>query len=231
MTRRNRKARPPMASPRTTASTTASTTANANPPPRRSRLIAAAALVVIAVVGALAIARSFAPSGERTAGGAAAIGGPFTLTDHLGQRVSDADFRGRYMLVYFGYMYCPDICPTSLTRNAEALAMLGDKAASVVPILITVDPERDTPDNLKEYVPLFDTRLIGLTGTADEIKAVAKAYRVYYAKVGPQGSDPTDYLVDHSGFSYLMGPDGRFVQFFRHDLGAAEMAERLRKIL
>lgn len=229
MTRRNRKARPPMASPRTTASTTA----NANPPPRRSRLIAAAALVVIAVVGALAIARSFAPSGERTAGGeaAAAIGGPFTLTDHLGQRVSDADFRGRYMLVYFGYMYCPDICPTSLTRNAEALAMLGDKAASVVPILITVDPERDTPDNLKEYVPLFDARLIGLTGTADEIKAVAKAYRVYYAKVGPQGSDPTDYLVDHSGFSYLMGPDGRLVQFFRHDLGAAEMAERLRKIL
>lgn len=211
----------------------APTAAEPSPQPqRRSRLIVAVAVMVIAVVGALAIARFFGPGDDAKRGeAAAAIGGPFALVDHDGRRVTDADFRGRYMLIYFGYTYCPDICPLSLVRNAEALALVGPRAERVVPILITVDPERDTSEHLRDYVALFDDRLVGLTGSADEIKAAAKAYRVYYAKVTPEGSDPDAYLVDHSGFTYLMGPDGRFLQFFRHDLGAPEMAERLRKLL
>ena len=205
----------------------------AAPASRRRALIVAASVLIIAIVGTLAIVRHFSPADPATGGSgtAASIGGAFALTDHHGNRVTDADFRGRYMLVYFGYTYCPDICPLSLVRNHDALAMLGDKAARVVPILITVDPERDTVAHLKDYVSSFDARLVGLTGSADEIKAAATAYRVYYAKAAPHGSDPEDYLVDHSGFTYLIGPDGRFLQFFRHDLGAQEMAERLRKLL
>lgn len=202
-------------------------------PQWRRRLLVVAAVAVIAIVGALAIARHFSPGGDATGGteSAASLGGPFTLTDQNGKRVSDTDFRGKYMLVYFGYTYCPDICPLSLVRNADALRMLGEQAERIVPIMITVDPERDTSEHLKDYVAVFDPRLVGLTGTADEIKAVAKEYRVYYAKVTPKGTDPDNYLVDHSGFSYLMDPDGHFVQFFRHDMSAEDMAERLRKIL
>jgi protein SCO1/2 len=198
---------------------------------RRSGLIIAAALAVIAVTGVLGIRSYFLPKPLPTAASvpAAAIGGPFALVDQNGAAVTDATFRGRYMLIYFGYTFCPDICPTSLLRNMEALEMLGQRAEAIVPILISVDPERDTPEVLKPYADLFSPRLVALTGTADAVARAAQAYRVYYAKAVPAGGDPEKYLIDHTGFTYLMAPDGSFVQFFRHDLGAEAMAERLRQ--
>lgn len=150
------------------------------------------------------------------------IGGPFTLTDQLGRSVTDADFRGRWMLVYFGYTYCPDVCPTTLQTIAGAMDALGPDAAKIVPVFVTIDPARDTPKVLASYVKLFDPRLVGLTGTPDQIAAVAHAYHVYYARV--PGSSSNSYAMDHSSFIYLMDPQGRFVTLFRPDSTAGQIA-------
>ena len=154
------------------------------------------------------------------------IGGPFELTDNHGKRVTDKDFRGKFMLVYFGYGYCPDVCPTELQNIAAALDKLGDAAEAVQPIFITVDPQRDTVAFLADYVPLFSDRLIGLTGSPEEIDKVAKAYRVYYAKA-PNGAGKDDYLVDHTSFVYLMGRDGTFLTMFRGGTDPAKMARTI----
>ena len=124
-----------------------------------------------------------------------AVGGPFTLLDQNARPVTDTRFRGRWMLVYFGYTYCPDVCPTELQTIAAALESLGPQAAQVVPLFITVDPERDTPAHLAEYVGLFDERLIGLTGTPQQIADVARAYRVYYAKVASTTRPHTSWTI------------------------------------
>ena len=196
--------------------------------------------IAFAIAGLLVVAyfagrAYFAPAGHETpagvAQGAARIGGPFSLLDEEGKPVTDADFRGRYMLVYFGFTYCPDVCPTSLNRNMQALDQLDEaQAGKVQPILISVDPERDTPQHMKDYVGHFGPALRGLTGTPEQVIAAAKAYGVYFAKV-PNAADPQNYLVDHTSITYLMGPDGKFVQHFRHDLSPEEMAEQLRKVL
>jgi cytochrome oxidase Cu insertion factor (SCO1/SenC/PrrC family) len=165
-------------------------------------------------------------------GGVAAglnLGGPFTLVDSAGKPVTDKDFRGKWMLVYFGYTFCPDVCPTELQTIASALDSLGPTAANLVPIFITVDPQRDTPSAMGQYTKLFDPRLIGLTGTPDQIADVTRAYRVYYAKVTPKGA--TTYLMDHSSFAYLMAPDGSFRALLRPGLSADEMTEQLQKQL
>ena len=158
------------------------------------------------------------------------IGGPFTLTDQHGNTVSDADFRGRYMLVYFGFTYCPDVCPTALATITEAMSRLDEAADRIVPILITVDPERDTPEQLKMYASHFSPRLVALTGTPEQIAGVAKAYRIYYAKVPQEGADDA-YTMDHSAITYLMGPDGTYLRHFSHATTADQMAERLREIV
>lgn len=203
--------------------------------PKVSRgVMTVAALLLIALVGVLAISHFLRPASQHAGVGQTtlgSIGGPFTLTDHTGRSVTDADFRGRYLLVYFGYIYCPDVCPMSLQRNFEALQMLGEKAEKIQPVLITVDPERDTIELMRDYVAAFDPRLIGLTGTPEQVKAAAAAYRVYYAKVKSESGAAEGYLVDHSAFTYLMAPDGTFAQFFRHDMTPEAMAERLNKIL
>lgn len=155
-----------------------------------------------------------------------AVGGPFALTDDHGRAVTDATYRGRWMLIYFGYTFCPDVCPTELQTIAAALDKLGPQAAEVAPLFITIDPERDTPAALAAYVKLFDDRLIGLTGTAEQIAAVARAYRVYYAKVTPKDS-PT-YLMDHSSFVYLVGPDGKLRSLFRPGETAQQLADAIR---
>ena len=111
------------------------------------------------------------------------IGGPFELIDHTGVRRTDADYRGKLALIYFGYTYCADVCPTDLQAMASALDLLGDGARAVQPLFITIDPERDTPGHLANYVPLFHPRLVGLTGEADAVRRVARAYKVHYAKV------------------------------------------------
>ncbi|HET6182510.1 MAG TPA: SCO family protein [Acetobacteraceae bacterium] len=160
----------------------------------------------------------------------ASIGGPFSLIDQSGRRVSAASFRGKYMLVYFGYTYCPDVCPTTLTDVAGALDKLGPKADAIVPIFITVDPQRDTPEVLKTYVAAFSPRIIGLTGTPAEIDQAEREYHVYAAK-HVTGPGPNDYAMDHSSFLYLMGPDGRFITPIDSGASADELAQRLDQIV
>jgi protein SCO1/2 len=159
------------------------------------------------------------------------IGGPFHLVNQDGRDVTDADFRGRWMLVYFGYTYCPDVCPTELQTIAAALDKLGANAKAVAPVFITVDPARDTPQVLKNYVKLFDSRLVGLTGTPQQIADVAKRYHVYYARAGDGNS--ANYTMDHSSFLYLMDPSGHFAALFRPGMSpddlAAGIAARLRQ--
>jgi cytochrome oxidase Cu insertion factor (SCO1/SenC/PrrC family) len=156
------------------------------------------------------------------------IGGPFALTDHTGNARTEADFRGKLMLVYFGFTYCPDVCPTDLQNIGLALDKLGELGERVQPLFITVDPARDTVEHLKDYVPIFHPRLIGLTGDAAAIQAAAAAYRVYYAQV-PLKND--DYTVDHSSFMYLIGPDGKYLGFFPPGTDAGRLAEALRSYL
>jgi cytochrome oxidase Cu insertion factor (SCO1/SenC/PrrC family) len=194
------------------------------------RVFAAAALLFAVIVGGVVL---FAERDQNGAGatagatGAALIGGAFTLTDQTGKTRTDADFRGKYMLVYFGYTYCPDFCPTELNTIGEALGLLGADAAKVQPIFITVDPARDTVEQMKLYAQSFDPRLVALTGTAEQIAVVAKAYRVYYAKA--PGASGDDYLMDHSTFIYLMGPDGAYLTHFRYGMSAQDMAAGIRK--
>ena len=193
--------------------------------------VAAIALVVVAFFAGQHYFGAFGTDESHRASAAPVIGGPFTLTDQHGNTVTDADFRGRYMLVYFGFTYCPDVCPTALATITEAMNRLDEAADRIVPILITVDPERDTPEQLKMYASHFSPRLVALTGTPEQIAAVAKAYRIYYAKAAPQDADDDAYTMDHSAITYLMDPDGAYLRHFNHATTADEMAERLREIV
>jgi protein SCO1/2 len=172
-----------------------------------------------------------------TSGGAvintagADIGGPFTLTDTSGKRVSDRDFRGRYMLIYFGYSYCPDVCPTELQAMGRALDLAGPAGDRIVPVFITVDPARDKGKDLADYVRAFHPRMIGLTGAREDIDAVTKAYRVYYKLGAPSKPGAMDYLVDHTSFVYLIGPDGKLAALFRGNSGADALAEGIKGAL
>lgn len=167
---------------------------------------------------------------EVQSAGKALVGGPFTLTDMTGRRVTDKDFLGRPILVFFGYTHCPDICPSGLQVMAAALDKLGPKGEKVTPVFITLDPERDTPQVLSEYVKSFHPRLVGLTGSADEIKAVAKSYRVFYQKVADDKA-PADYTYDHSAIFYLMGADGNFVTHIPHTTNPDVLYKALEKAL
>ena len=158
------------------------------------------------------------------------IGGPFTLQDGAGKTVTDQDFRGKYMLVYFGYTHCPDVCPTTLSAVADALDKMGPKAAQIVPLFITVDPHRDTPPVMQAYAKAFGKSFVGLTGTQAEIANVAKEYRVYYAE-HRTGPGPDDYGMDHSSVLYLMDTQGHFIAPVRADLSGDDMASNLRKLL
>ncbi len=158
------------------------------------------------------------------------VGGPFTLINGDGKPVTDRDFRGKYMLVYFGYTLCPDVCPTTLSAVGDALDKMGAKANEIRPLFITVDPQRDTPALVKQFAAAFGPRIIGLTGSPAQIAAVAKAYRVYYAK-HRTGPGPDDYTMDHSSVLYLMGPDGRFIAPIPADLAPDAMAASLSKLV
>jgi protein SCO1/2 len=162
--------------------------------------------------------------------GKALIGGPFTLTDHHGRRVTEKDFLGSYVLVYFGFTYCPDVCPTELQVIASALEKLGPKAEKVTPLFITVDPERDTVEQLANYVTNFSDRLVGLTGSLEEVRAAAKAYRVYFKKVEDPNSR-AGYTLDHSSIVYLMDPKGQYLAHFSHGTAPEAMAETISRYL
>ena len=159
--------------------------------------------------------------------GQPAIGGPFSLINQFGEDVTDKDFLGKYVLLFFGYTYCPDICPTTLTNITEALDLLGETGKSIVPIFITVDPARDTVAHLREYSKFFHPRLVALTGTQEQIRSVSKLYRVYFSKSKEHKDDAFDYLMDHSGITYLMGPDGKFISHFSHGLEPDLLAKRI----
>jgi protein SCO1/2 len=156
------------------------------------------------------------------------VGGAFELIDHTGKPRTNSDFRGQLMLVYFGFTWCPDICPTDLQAIGLALDKLGAEADSVQPLFITVDPERDTAQHLAEYVPMFHPRLIGLTGGAEAIRKAADAYKVYYARVDPDKATDSTYTVDHTAFIYLMDRDGSYLGFFPPGTTADRMVEIIR---
>ena len=161
--------------------------------------------------------------------GTASIGGPFTLVDQTGAPRSSADFRGRFMLIYFGYSNCPDVCPTTLALMADALDKLGAEADKVVPLFITIDPERDTAAKLKPYVASFGPRFVGLTGDLASIRKVAGLYRVYLKKQPLEGGN---YAMDHSSVIYRMGPDGKFVGYWDDtSIGPDKLAAELRKLI
>jgi protein SCO1/2 len=199
----------------------------------RTRLIRVALACAVALVAAFLIA-SWQAGRDRQAGGAGAtgaarVGGPFSLMDHTGRAVTDADYRGRLMLVYFGFTFCPDVCPTDLQAMAGALDSLGPDAGQVSALFVTVDPERDTPERLAAHVALFHPGIAGLTGTPEQIREAARAYKVYYAKAA--GSDPGAYSMDHSAFIYLMGRDGGFLEVIPHGADAGRIAEAVRRHL
>lgn len=154
----------------------------------------------------------------------ALIGGPFHLTNHLNQSVSDQDFKGKYMLMYFGYTYCPDICPMDLQIMSDALDLLEPEVLEQIsPMFISVDPERDTFDVMATYVNYFHKDLIGLTGTVEQIDAVKSEYRVYAAKA----DDSPDYIVDHTSYTYLMDKEGKYMDHFNHAEDPEKMAAKI----
>ncbi len=197
----------------------------------RMILIVAAAVIVAGLAGmwlATQVNRSddqFAQCrAGQIAGGSDQIGGPFELVNAAGETVTDADVLTAPSLIYFGYTFCPDVCPLDTARNAEAVDLLEENGKMVTPIFISVDPQRDTPEVVGDFAYNLHERMIGLTGSPEQVKAASKAYKTYY-KAHP--GDDEFYLVDHSTFSYLVLPEHGFVEFFRRDIGAEQMADRI----
>ena len=187
-------------------------------------------LAIGAIWAGLALRGGTDTTADSTSSGQVAIGGPFTLTNTAGETVTPADFEGRYKFIYFGYTYCPDVCPTALIDMSRALNQLAetapDKAKAITPIFITVDPERDDVAAMKAYINNFHDRMVGLTGTPDQTAQAAKSYRVYYEKVKedrPEG----EYLMNHSSYVFLMGPKGDYIDHFTHKTGPDNMATKL----
>jgi protein SCO1 len=165
----------------------------------------------------------YAQCGEGQAIGAS-IGGPFTLVDQKGTTVTEKDVLKGPALVYFGYTFCPDVCPLDAQRNADAVDILAKKGLEVTPVFITIDPARDTPQVLADWTSAIHPKMIGLTGTPEQIKAVSAAYKTYYKQ---QSSDDENYLMDHSIYTYLMLPDIGFAEFFDRDIPADKLAEKV----
>ena len=193
-------------------------------------LVILGGFVIGALLGAVMLLNTDAQRTRVVTSGKALIGGPFELAGKDGKTVTDKDFRGRYMLVFFGFTHCPDICPAELQVMSTALEDLGADADKVVPIFITLDPERDTPEAVTAYVQNFGTNFVGLTGSPEAIEKAAKAYRVTYQKFQDE-SMGEDYSIDHSALVYLMGPDGAFVTHIPYGTPPKKMAETLRRYL
>ena len=197
-----------------------------------SRSQAVFALSVLAIAFAIAAAAFYFTLGRNgpMTSGTALVGGPFSLVDQNGRRVTEKDFLGKYMLVFFGFTHCPDVCPTELQVMSAALDELGTAGNDIQPVFVSIDPERDTPEVVKEYVKNFHPRLMGLTGSAGEIATIARAYRVYYKKTASSGASG-DYELDHSTTIYLMDPEGRFRKHFGYTTDAKGLAQGLREAM
>ena len=205
--------------------------------PRDSRSLRRNPLIWVAVIGAIVLYTQTDGSlfgnlddARRQTINVTDVGGPFTLTDHHGRAVTEQDFRGHYMLVYFGYTWCPDVCSTDVLVMSQAVEMLGEAGAEVQPIFITIDPARDTVESLAKFVTNFHPRLTALTGSATEIAAAAEAYKVYFQK-GEEGETADDYLVEHTDIMYLMGPDGAFLDYFSHGERPVDIAQLIGQYL
>lgn len=198
---------------------------------KRLLVIAALGLAAGALVGLIALsgARHGPAPQQMGSTGKALVGGPFRLTDHTGRTVTERDFAGKPMLVMFGFTHCPDICPSGLQVMAAALDRLGEKKTALTPLFISLDPERDTPAALADYVTSFHPLIVGLTGSTDAVAAAAKAYRVYSKKVPLAGGD--GYTIDHSSFFYVMDAKGAFVAHAPHTTSPDALSLRLKSIL
>ena len=190
-------------------------------------------LVAAAVIGAATLVFTMTSEEPKVAGAlgvssAVPVGGPFVMTDHTGRTVTEDMLKDRFTLIYFGYTFCPDVCPTELQDMAVALDLAGEAAEQVTPVFVTIDPKRDGQEEIAAYVDAFHPRMIGLRGTDAQTTVMAKAYRVFYQPVEQDGDDEY-YLVDHSNFIYLMGPDGRNVAVFNGEVTPDVMAKGIRQ--
>lgn len=196
----------------------------------------AASVSVIALVGGLWYASQPGADDDifadcrtsQVAGGTDMIGGPFELVNAKGETVTDKDVITQPSILYFGYTFCPDVCPLDTVRNAEAVDILEQNGEMVTPVFISIDPERDTPEVVGDFAYNVHERAIGLTGSPEQVKAASRAYRTYYKR---QESEDEYYLVDHSTFSYLVLPDHGFVEYFRRDITPEAMAETVQCFL
>lgn len=196
--------------------------------PSRPKLILAAGLILLSVLIAALALTTLKPA--QMGSGTALIGGPFTMMNDKGETVTEKTYAGKYMLLFFGFTNCGDVCPAELQVMSAAFTEMGAFSESITPIFVTVDPERDTTKVMAEYVKNFHPRLVGLTGTPEQIAAFAKIYHIYYQKV-PDPKNPADYEMDHSSILYLMGPDGKFIKHFPYTTDAKGLAEALKKVL
>ncbi len=197
--------------------------------PQRRTLLAA--VLLLGLAGAMGVASLvYKPQVATTGSGTALVGGPFTMVNQNGEAVTEKSFAGKYMLVFFGFTFCPDVCPTQLQVMTEALKQLGPEADKIAPVFVTIDPARDRPEMVKAYVENFDPRLVGLTGTDEQVAAIAQAYRVFYQKV-ENLKNPQDYTMDHTSIVYLMGPDGGFRKHFAYETDPAKLAAGIKQIL
>jgi len=196
----------------------------------------AAAAVVVAGLGAMYFAgfgggepedRFAQCRASNVAGGTGQIGGPFELVSETGETVTEEDVIDKPTLIYFGYTFCPDVCPLDAARNAAAVDILEERGYMVKPVFISVDPARDTPEVLAEFTDYLHPRMLGLTGSEAQVRAASKAYRTYYQAQEPEEGAEEYYLVDHSTMSYLSLPDHGFVEFFRRDVTPEKMADRV----
>jgi protein SCO1 len=185
------------------------------------------AAILLSVLFAFALSIDEPVADSRSA---VTIGGPFTLSTPDGTTVTDQTYRGKWLLVYFGYTFCPNSCPTMLLDIAAALKDLGPDAAKVQPLFITIDPQRDTPQVMQQYTQSFDPRILGLIGTPDQIAAAAHEFGVYYVRHST-GSGVNDYVMDHSTYLYVMDPEGKFVRAFHGDISGDRIADALRELL
>ncbi|MGZ0187016.1 MAG: SCO family protein [Alphaproteobacteria bacterium] len=196
-----------------------------------------AGLLLLLAGGIAVLAIKVIDAGPNEAGGIAGfgqptVGGPFSLIDGDGKAITEAAFADSHTMIYFGYTFCPDVCPTELIAVAEAIDLLpSDIAAKVRPVFISIDPERDTPDVVKDYVSNFHPTMVGLTGTPEQVKAAAKAYRVYFAKGEVDPKAPDDYLMAHSSFIYVMDQQNRYLKHFSVGTSPEDIAKGLRELL
>ncbi len=213
---------------------------------RISQIIALAAVVLAGLLAGTAWYTTRHQAPVLLTSGKALIGGPFELIDQNGKPFRDTDLRGTYALFVFGYTFCPDICPTEMQVVTAALETLGPQAKTIKPIFVTIDPARDTVAVIKDYISHFHPRFTGLTGSADQIARITKAYRVHYARAAQSTGEETDkdknedqnqaagdadYLMDHSTIIYLMGPDGEFLKHFTYTTDSGKLADALKKAI